>query len=88
MGYAWSMRFRIGLIVGLVVGYLVGRALARREAEGRPMGVRAAMSRHPSAQRLSGLAGLAGARGMEALQRARATIQRRLEASVDDLSMN
>ncbi len=88
MSYAWPMRFRIGLIVGLVIGFLVARELARREAEGRPIGVRAAMSRHPSAQRLSGLAERAGSVGMGALQRARATIQRRLEASVDDLSMN
>jgi hypothetical protein len=34
------------------------------------------------------LAGRASWKGVEALQRARATIQRRLVADVDDLSMN
>ena len=88
MDYACAMRFRTGLIVGVVVGYLVARQIARREAEGRPIGVRSAMSRHPSAQRFAGLAERAGSKGVEAIQRARATIQRRLEANVDDLSMN
>jgi hypothetical protein len=46
------------------------------------------MSRHPSSQRLAGLAGKAGSMGVEAIQRARASIQRRLVADVDDLSMN
>jgi hypothetical protein len=46
------------------------------------------MSRHPSAQRFAGLAERASWKGVEALQRARATIQRRLVADVDDLSMN
>jgi hypothetical protein len=82
------MRFRTGLVVGCVVGYLVARELAKRETEERPSGVRAAMSRHPSSQRLAGFAERAGTMGVEALQRARATIQRRLVADVDDLSMN
>ena len=82
------MRFRLGLIVGIVIGYVLARELARREAEGRPFGVRAAMSRHPSAQRFAGLAERAQWKGVEALQRARASIQRRMEADVDDLSMN
>jgi hypothetical protein len=82
------MRFRTGLILGAIIGYLIGRALARSEGEERPSGVRAAMARHPSSQRLAGLAGLAGSKGVEAIQRARATIQRRLVADVDDLSMN
>jgi hypothetical protein len=82
------MRFRTGLIVGGLVGYLVGSRMARREGEGRPNGVRAAMSRHPSSQRLAGLAERASSKGFEAIQRARATIQRRLVADVDDLSMN
>jgi hypothetical protein len=46
------------------------------------------MARHPSSQRLAGLAERAGTKGFEAIQRARATIQRRLVADVDDLSMN
>jgi uncharacterized protein YcfJ len=81
------MRFRTGLVVGAVVGYLVGREMAAGEGE-RPNGVRAAMARHPSSQRLAGLAERAGTKGVEAIQRARATIQRRLVADVDDLSMN
>ena len=81
------MRFRIGLVVGGVIGYLIARELGKRDAEG-PNGIRAAMSRHPSSQRLAGLAERAGSRGVEAIQRARATIQRRLVADVDDLSMN
>ena len=86
MDYACRMRFRIGLLVGLVIGYLLARELARREAEGRPLSVRAAMSRHPSG--LAVLAERASSKGAEAIQRARATIQRRLETNVDDLSMN
>ncbi|MGH2634786.1 MAG: hypothetical protein ACRDHU_01355 [Actinomycetota bacterium] len=82
------MRFKTGLVVGVVVGYLIGRELAGHEGEERPNGVRAAMARHPSSQRLAGLAGLAGTKSVEAIQRARATIQRRLVADVDDLSMN
>jgi hypothetical protein len=82
------MRFRTGLVVGGVIGYLVARELIQREGEERPSGVRAAMSRHPSSQKLAGLAERAGSKGVEALQRARASIQRRLVADVDDLSMN
>jgi hypothetical protein len=82
------MRFRIGLIVGAVIGFLVARQVLRQDGQGRPGGVRAAMSRHPSSQRLVGLAERAGIRGAEAIQRARATIQRRLVADPDDLSMN
>jgi hypothetical protein len=82
------MRFKTGLVVGGVIGYLIGRQMAGRDGEGRPNGVRAAMSRHPSSQRLAGLAGKAGSMGVEAIQRARASIQRRLVADVDDLSMN
>ncbi|HEX6330549.1 MAG TPA: hypothetical protein VF129_04570 [Actinomycetota bacterium] len=81
------MRFRLGLVVGGVIGYLIARELSKHEGNG-PNGIRAAMSRHPSSQRLAGLAGRAGSKGVEAIQRARATIQRRLVADVDDLSMN
>ena len=81
------MRFRTGLVLGAVVGYLLARQMNKRESE-RPNGIRAAMSRHPSSQRLAGLAGRAGSMGVEAIQKARATIQRRLVADVDDLSMN
>ena len=82
------MRFKTGLVVGGIAGYLIARELMRHEDEERPSSVQAAMSRHPSAQRFAGLAGRASWKGVEALQRARATIQRRLVADVDDLSMN
>jgi hypothetical protein len=80
------MRFRTGLMIGAMVGYAVGARLTRRaeleeDVETRGRGVLSAMARHPSAHRLSG-------RGLEALRRARSSIQRRLEASADDVSMN
>jgi hypothetical protein len=47
------------------------------------------MTRHPSAQRFGRrVADLAGERGADAIRRARASVQRRLETNVDDLSMN
>jgi hypothetical protein len=88
MDYPDNVRFKTGMIVGGVIGYLIGREMAQREAEERPSGVRAAMSRHPSAVRFVDLAERASWKGVEAIQRARATIQRRLVADVDDLSMN
>ena len=89
MGYAPRMKFRTGLIVGGVAGYLIARRLASpsEEVAERPTAVRAAMSRHPSA-RIAGIANRASWKGVEAIQRARATIQKRLIADVDDLSMN
>ena len=86
------MRFRTGLVIGGVVGYLLGRELSRRDEEqDRPPGVRQAMARHPSnrlAQHGRRLAERASWKSVEAIQRARASIQRRLEPDVDDLSMN
>jgi hypothetical protein len=87
------MRFRTGLIVGGVVGYLVGSRLARRGPEDeRPPGIRQAMRRHPSTNRIADqgrrLAERATWKGSEAIQRARANIQRRLEPDIDDLSLN
>jgi len=82
------VRFKTGLLVGGVVGYLVGREIARRGSEERSDSVQAAMSRHPSSTRFAGLANKAGMKGVEAIQRARASIQKRLVADVDDLSMN
>jgi len=82
------MRFRTGLVVGAVAGYVVGRSLAERTTPERSSTVRAAMSRHPSSQRFAGLANKATVRRTQAIQRARASIQRRLVADVDDLSMN
>ena len=86
------MRVRTGLVIGGVVGYLLGRELSRRDPDlDRPPGVRQAMARHPSnrlAQQGRRLAERAGSKSVEAIQRARAGIQRRLEPDVDDLSMN
>jgi hypothetical protein len=86
------MRFRTGLVVGGVIGYLVGRELTRQDPDdGRPPGVRAAMARHPSnriAVHGRRIAGKAGSKGVEAIQRARANIQRRMDPDVDDISLN
>jgi len=86
------MRFRTGLVVGGVVGYLVGRELAKRDPEDdRPPGVRQAMARHPSnriAARGRQLAERAGWKGVNAIQRARANIQQRMDPGFDDLSLN
>ncbi len=86
------MRFRTGLVVGGVVGYLLGRELSKHDPDDqRPPGVRLAMARHPSNRlALHGrrLAERASWKSVEAIQRARAGIQRRLEPDVDDLSMN
>jgi hypothetical protein len=86
------MRFRTGLVVGGVIGYLVARELTRPDAEDvRPPGVRAAMARHPSnriAMHSRRIAEKAGSKSVEAIQRARANIQRRLDPDVDDLSLN
>jgi hypothetical protein len=86
------MKFRTGLVVGGVIGYLVAREVTRRDAEeDRSPGVRAAMARHPSNRiAIQGrrIAERAGARSAQAIQRARANIQRRLDPEVDDLSLN
>ena len=78
-------------MIGGVVGYLVAREVTRRDDQDRPPGVRAAMARHPSnriAVQGRRIAERAGARSAEAIQRARANIQKRLDADVDDLSLN
>jgi hypothetical protein len=84
------MRFRTGFVVGGIVGYLAGKEMAKRTmtpSDQRSPVVRAAMDRHPST-RFQGLTDRASAVGLEAVRRARATIQKRLVADVDDLSMN
>ena len=86
------MRFRTGLVVGGVIGYLVAREVTRRDGDDdRAPGVRAAMARHPSNRiALQGrrIAERAGAKSAQAIQRARANIQKRLDPDVDDLSLN
>jgi hypothetical protein len=87
------MKFRTGLVIGGVAGYVIGTRMARSpDEEGARQKVLEAMARHPSARRFSErgrrVIDLAGERGIEALRRARSSIQRRLEASVDDVSMN
>ena len=86
------MRFRTGLVVGGVIGYIVARELTRPDEDDiRPPGVRAAMARHPSnriAMHGRRIAEKAGSKSVEAIQRARANIQRRLDPDVDDLSLN
>ena len=87
------MRFRTGFVLGGVIGYLVGRELARREQEDeRPLSVRQAMARHPSsriAEQGRRLAERAGSRSLSAIQRARATLQQRMDhPDLDDLSLN
>ena len=84
------MRFRTGFVVGGIVGYLAGKEMAKRTmtpSDQRSPVVRAAMDRHPST-RFQGLTDRASAVGLEAVRRARASIQKRLVADVDDLSMN
>ncbi|HET7236997.1 MAG TPA: hypothetical protein VFK59_11280 [Actinomycetota bacterium] len=87
------MRFRTGLVIGGVIGYLVARRLGERDPEdARPPGIRLAMARHPSTSRLAShgrrLAERATWKSAEAIQRARANVQRRMEPDVDDLPLN
>jgi|tagenome__1003787_1003787.scaffolds.fasta_scaffold20756830_2 hypothetical protein len=84
------MRFKTGFVVGGIFGYLAGKEMAKRTmtpSDQRSPVVRAAMDRHPST-RFQGLTDRASAVGLEAVRRARASIQKRLVADVDDLSMN
>jgi hypothetical protein len=82
------MRFKTGLLVGGVLGYLAGRELAKRSTtDDRSPVVRAAMERHPSTP-IAKLANRASSKSVEAIQRARASIHKRLVADTDDLSMN
>ena len=83
------MRFTTGLAIGFAVGWALANRVQREEVEREARGMFGSMTRHPSAQRFGRrMADLAGERGSEAIRRARANIQRRLETNVDDLSMN
>lgn len=86
------MRFRTGIIVGAAIGYVIGSRMSHQPADDSRGSVIAAMARHPSTQRL-GKGGrrvidIAGDRGVQAIRKARQNLQRRLDASADDLSMN
>jgi len=87
------MRFTTGLAIGLAIGWAVAGRMQRQEVElevqREARGMFGSMTRHPSAQRFGRrVADLAGERGADAIRRARASVQRRLETNVDDLSMN
>jgi hypothetical protein len=83
------MRFVTGVVVGAAIGWLAANRVRRDEEQREARSIFASMSRHPSAQRLSRrVSDIASTRGPDAIRRARASIQRRLEASPDDLSMN
>ena len=84
-------------VTGAALGFALGWALASRmqaqdvqlQAQREARGMFGSMTRHPSAQRVRRrVIDLTGERGLDAIRRARANIQRRLEADVDDLSMN
>jgi hypothetical protein len=87
------MRFRTGLVIG-EDHRLHRRPPARRNDpdDARPPGIRQAMARHPSTSRLAShgrrLAERATWKSAEAIQRARANVQRRMEPDVDDLPLN
>ena len=83
------MRFTTGVAVGIVIGWAIANRLREDEEHREARSMLQAMTRHPSAQRLGRrVVDLAGERSTDAIRRARANIQRRLEASADDLSMN
>jgi hypothetical protein len=86
------MKFRTGLIVGAAIGYALGSRMSHEAEDDGHSGVIAAMARHPSAQRLGKgsrrVIDIAGDRGVQAIRKARQNLQRRLDASADDLSMN
>ncbi len=91
------MKFVVGAALGFALGWALASRLSERtreenlqvEVEREARGMFGSMARHPSAQRMRWrVADLTGERGLDAIRRARASIQRRLEADVDDLSMN
>jgi hypothetical protein len=87
------MKFTTGLVVGVAIGWAIANRLREQaDADEEQSGVLSAMARHPSARRFADRSGrvanIAGDRAAEAIRRARANLQRRLETNVDDLSMN
>ena len=87
------MRFITGAAAGFALGWAVASRMRQREDETEvrreALGIAGSMTRHPSAQSFRRrVVDLTGERGMDAIRRARANIQRRLEADVDDVSMN
>ncbi|HET9722369.1 MAG TPA: hypothetical protein VFR44_00855 [Actinomycetota bacterium] len=87
------MRFVTGAAVGFALGWAAASWLRAQDTEvevrREALGMAGSMARHPSAQGFrQRVVDLTGERGLEAIRRARASIQRRLEASVDDVSPN
>jgi hypothetical protein len=87
------MRFVTGAAIGFALGWAVASRLRQQDSEvevrREALGMAGSMARHPSAQGFRRrVVDLTGERGLEAIRRARASIQRRLEANVDDVSLN
>ena len=87
------MRVITGAAVGFALGWAVATRMRQQDVEQdvrrEARGIAGSMTRHPSSQRFSRrVVDLTGERGLDAIRRARASIQRRLEADVDDVSMN
>ncbi len=87
------MRFITGAAAGFALGWAVASRMRQQDVElevkREARGIAGSMTRHPSAQGFGRrVVDLTGERGLDAIRRARANIQRRLEADVDDVSMN
>ena len=86
------MKFRWGLIIGIAIGWAIATRVRRSVVDEEVRSRLSSMANHPATQRIAGqgrkFIEKAGFRGTGAIQRARQTIQRRLEADADDFSMN
>jgi hypothetical protein len=87
------MKFVTGAALGFALGYAVASRLRQQEDDvevrREALGIAGSMTRHPSAASLRRrVVDLTGERGLDAIRRARANIQRRLEANPDDVSLN
>ena len=87
------MRFVTGAALGFALGWAVASRMQQDveqlDVQAEARGIAGSMTRHPSGQRFRRrVVDLTGERGLDAIRRARANIQRRLEADVDDVSMN